>query len=131
MAWTNVGTVLVTMTSRNLVPFPTVNLKRNKGFMFYLVANPITTVAEYGYLLIIPSMVWNGLSGERPKLVNWFPKGQRFLFKVTTPEKMGDPIPTTINLFPVQIFTGRVVPKQISATLFYDPGEEEPPGILV
>jgi hypothetical protein len=131
MAITLIGSRTITMQSRTIQKFPLVNLKKNKGFLFVLDTTPLNLTVDYGYLLIIPTQTLDGLAYERPKHVKWFPKGSRFAFKYSTLENFGDPVPTQIGLYPVELFSGRATPATFTANLYWENGEEEPPSVMV
>lgn len=76
-------------------------------------------------------MNYDGLAYERPKITKWFPKGNRFLFKLSTPEKLDDPVQTGINLYPVEIFKGKAAPSTFPCSLYWEEDEEEDPIIVV
>lgn len=125
MAKVDIGSLLVDMNSPQLYPFPSVDLKRNKGFIFYLRSQtPPVALEDRGYFLVIPLMNLNGLLCERPLLCKWFPKAFEFAFKVSVPEKFGDPVPTTIALYPITPFRN-FIGSNPQITLSWEDNEEE------
>jgi hypothetical protein len=130
MAIVNVGDISVDLNAPDLYRFPTIDIPANVGRMFGLtiLPNPIP-LGSPGYFLVIPLIQPGNVELERPRLTKWFPKNQFFNFKYTSPATLGDPVPTTISLYPITPF-GNFAGSQVDIRLFYEDSLNEPPSLI-
>ena len=131
MALVQVGDLSIDMTQSTLNIFPGVSIPANVGRFFVLQTLPVPApLPAKGYFVVIPIIQVGSQSFERPAATEWFPKSNRFGFKVSTPREVGNPVTVSIAILPIVPF-GNFPPGNIDVRLFYEDTDNEPPTLVV
>lgn len=102
----DVGTVQVDMSRPNLVFFPSVPVKDEEAYIFFLTKISPSNLLEFGYVLILPELVFDSISAELGNYrLKYFDRGVSYCFPVTIPKGIDPSGVLKIALKPIKFFS--------------------------
>jgi hypothetical protein len=119
MTITVIGAATANFDTRAQILFPSVNLRRNDGYLFFIQTVPDTTVTTQQYINLIAVLDYGGFTFEQPLEAKFFPKGRPMCFGVAVPRLDDfDDADCTILALPQEFYPGqgsiRSLPVQLS-----------------
>ena len=104
MALVVIGTITVDMWTKGLYNFPAVTGKEKEGRAFFLEKINPSQIQEYGYLVVVPQALIEGVIYEIAQDFKFYDKGIGYMFIPVLPDKVEPDETITIGLYPIQMY---------------------------
>lgn len=105
----SVGTVQIDMGNPSIVLFPPVPAVQNRAYIFFLTKTSPSNLLEFGYVLILPGLVFDSTSAELGNYrLKYFDKGFSYSFPVSVPQGIDPPGFVIIGLKPIRFFSNTI-----------------------